>query len=99
VDPDTVDCGDLRMDRSAHQAWVAGRSVHLSHLQFVLLWELAHSAGRVVAEDVLLAVHGGTSSLRNVQCTISRIRSRLGTGPRRPRIVRERGRGYVLVGP
>lgn len=98
---DVLVSGDLVLDLPAHQAWAGSRPIHLSHLQFVVLVTLVRSAGRVVTTDELTvaAAHITPLNRRTISSAMSRVRRRLGTGPRRPRIEVTRSRGYTLIAP
>jgi two-component system, OmpR family, KDP operon response regulator KdpE len=98
---DVLVSGDLRLDLSAHQAWVGRQPIQLSHLQFVVLTTLLRQADRLVTHEQLIRATTDVtrSSPRTVRSTVSRIRLRLGTGPRRPRIVVQRKLGYRLLSP
>jgi DNA-binding response OmpR family regulator len=101
VTDDVLRCGDLIVDVVAHEAFVDDAPLGLSHLQFVLLSYLATHADRVVTRDELrrAAAAVTTASDRTVTSTLSRVRARLGDGPRRPVISAARGRGYQLTIP
>jgi DNA-binding response OmpR family regulator len=98
---DVLVSGDLRLDLSAHQAWVGSQPIHLSHLQFVVLTTLVRHADRLVTHEQLIKATTDVtrSSPRTVRSTVSRVRLRLGTGPQRPRIEGERSMGYRLTSP
>ena len=98
---DVLVSGDLRLDLSAHQAWVGRQPIHLSHLQFVVLTTLVRQADRLVTHEQLIRATTDVtrSSPRTVRSTVSRVRLRLGTGPQRPRIEVERALGYRLLSP
>jgi DNA-binding response OmpR family regulator len=98
---DVLVSGDLRLDLAGHQAWVGHQPIHLSHLQFVVLTTLVRHADRVVSHEQLITATAAVtrSSPRTVRSTVSRVRLRLGTGPRRPRIEVERSMGYRLSSP
>ena len=86
---DVLVSGDLRLDLSAHQAWVGHQPIHLSHLDRLVSHEQLISATTDVTR----------SSPRTVRSTVSRVRLRLGTGPLRPRIEVQRSLGYRLLSP
>jgi DNA-binding response OmpR family regulator len=94
-------CGDLVVDLVAHEAFVDDVPLGLSHLQFVLLSCLVSHADRVVTRDELrtAAAAIGTPTNRTITSTLSRVRARLGHGPRRPVISAARSRGYQLTMP
>jgi two-component system KDP operon response regulator KdpE len=98
---DVLVSGDLRLDLSAHQAWVGSEPIHLSHLQFVVLTTLVRQADRLVTHEQLIRATNDVtrSSPRTVRSTVSRVRLRLGSGPQRPRIEVQRALGYRLVSP
>jgi two-component system KDP operon response regulator KdpE len=98
---DVLVSGDLRLDLSAHQAWIGRQPIHLSHLQFVVLTTLLRQADRLVTHEQLIRATTDVtrSSPRTVRSTVSRVRLRLGTGTRRPRIVVQRSLGYRLLSP
>ncbi len=98
---DVLVFGDLRLDLSAHQAWIGTEPIHLSHLQFVVLTTLVQHADRVVTHEQLIRATNDVtrSSPRTVRSTVSRVRFRLGTGPQRPRIEVQRSLGYRLRPP
>jgi two-component system, OmpR family, KDP operon response regulator KdpE len=98
---DVLVSGDLRLDLSAHQAWVGSEPIHLSHLQFVVLTTLVRHADRLVTHQQLIRATTDVtrSSPRTVRSTVSRVRLRLGSGPQRPRIEVQRAIGYRLVSP
>ena len=98
---DVLVSGDLRLDLSAHQAWVGHQPIHLSHLQFVVLTTLVRHADRLVSHEQLISATTDVtrSSPRTVRSTVSRVRLRLGTGPLRPRIEVQRSLGYRLLSP
>jgi DNA-binding response OmpR family regulator len=94
-------CGVLVVDLTAHEAYVGEVPLGLSHLQFVLLSYLVGHADRVVTRDELrrAAASVCTVSDRTITSTLSRVRGRLGYGPRRPVISAARARGYQLTIP
>src|SRR3546814_553577 len=56
---DTLQCGDLRMDLSAHKVWRGERPIHLGPTEFRLLRHLMERPGRVFSrEQILDAVWG-----------------------------------------
>lgn len=96
--PDVLVCGDLVVDVPAHQAFAGGEPLALSHLQFVVLTELIRRNGTVVpAADLgAIAAAVGHTHPRTIASAVSRLRSKLGCGPRRPVIAVSRSRGYQL---
>jgi two-component system phosphate regulon response regulator PhoB len=93
----SVEAGKLRLDLSAHRAWVEGREVTLTALEFRLLHFLLLQRGRVQSREVLLRDVWGLSSLletRTVDTHIMRLREKL--GPARDQLETVRGVGYRL---
>ena len=97
---DVVDVGDVRLDRSAREAWLHGARLELTTYEFDLLLVLAERAGRVLSREQLLELtHAdpGDAFDRSIDGHVSRLRAKLGDPPRRPRILRTvRGVGYQL---
>lgn len=98
--PEIVEVGRLRLLPAAREATHGQRPLELTTAEFDLLLALARSAGRVLSRNQLLeAVHGpGWAAYdRSVDVHISRIRSKIGDDPRRPRVLKTvRGVGYLL---
>jgi len=79
--PPTVELGELTLRASEAQALVRGRRVHLSMLQFRLLWQLASHPDHVFTREELLHQVWGASppgAPRRVDSCIQRLRSQLG---------------------
>ena len=81
---------------------MAGRRVHLTPIEYDLLFELSVNAGRVLTHDALLqriwsSNHsGGTSAVRTA---VRRLRRKLGDDASNPRyIVAEHRVGYRMPG-
>ena len=80
-EPEAFELGELRVDRDAHRAWLAGREVPLTALEFRLLVVLHQARERVLTRESLLdAVWGadGRSSARAVDTAVKRLREKLG---------------------
>ena len=74
--------GPLEIDRTAHQATLAGAALDLTVREYALLIHLAHHAGRIVTRTDLLAQvweTGFDSGSNVVDVQISRLRDKLGT--------------------
>jgi two-component system phosphate regulon response regulator PhoB len=96
--PVSVESGRLRLDLSAHKAYVEGREVALTALEFKLLHFLLSQRGRVQSREVLLRDVWGLSSLletRTVDTHMMRLREKLGTA--REQLETVRGVGYRLA--
>jgi len=73
--------GPLRVDRVAHRAWVDGREITLTALEFNLLCTFMVRAGRVQTRDRLLADVWGIEAdvtTRTVDTHVKRLREKLG---------------------
>jgi two-component system phosphate regulon response regulator PhoB len=87
--------GRLRMDTSAHQAWVDGEEIPLTALEFRLLSTLVLRRGRVQSRETLLHdVWGHDPGLptRTVDTHIQRLRKKIGAAS--AYIETLRGTGY-----
>jgi two-component system phosphate regulon response regulator PhoB len=94
----TASVGAIRVDADAHRAYVDGREIELTAIEFKLLALLAARADRVQARDLLLwEVWGlsGAQATRTVDTHVKRLREKLGTA--RNLLQTVRGVGYRLV--
>lgn len=94
--------GDVMIDLSAHEVMIDGERVELRPQQFAILGVLARNADRLVTHEVLARALGAGNDepARNaVRVNISRLRTKLGSGPNRPQLTSERHVGYRLVPP
>jgi len=92
--------GPIRVDPSAHRAWVEGGEVALTALEFRLLTTFMSRLGRVQTREALLQdVWELASDLqtRTVDTHVKRLREKLGAG--RELIETVRGTGYRMVDP
>jgi DNA-binding response OmpR family regulator len=90
--------GALEIDRGARTAWLAGRRLALSRLEFDLLAHLATDPERVFGRDELLREVWGfraPGATRTLDSHASRLRRKLGRDGRRW-IANVRGVGYRL---
>ncbi len=96
-----VTAGDLHIDPSAHQAFLAGRPLALSPREFDLLYALARSAGSVVTTDDLLAQVWGAEYAGQPQVVyvhIRWLREKIEGEPGHPRrILTVRNLGYKYI--
>lgn len=105
TDPDApvLRVGGLVVDLAAFEANRDGTRLDLSPMEFRLLAELVRSAGQVLTREVLLDRVWGYDYLgdsRLVDMAITRLRSKLGDDPRRPRYITTlRGVGYRFERP
>jgi len=87
--------GRLRVDKSAHRAWVDGEEVTLTPLEMRLLWTLYERRGRVQTRGSLLDDVWEASpenNTRTVDTHIKRLREKL--GPAGAYVETVRGIGY-----
>ncbi|MGD0838579.1 MAG: response regulator [Polyangia bacterium] len=90
--------GRLRVDRSAHRAWVDAEEVALTPLEMRLLWTLYERRGRVQTRGTLLDQVWEASpdnNTRTVDTHIKRLREKL--GPAGAYVETVRGVGYRFV--
>jgi two-component system phosphate regulon response regulator PhoB len=90
-----IEFGRLRVDVSAHRAWVDDEEVSLTALEFKLLTTLLERRGRVQTREVLLTDVWGFSAevtTRTVDTHVKRLRQKLGPAGRY--IETLRGVGY-----
>ena len=96
-------CGALQLDPSRYAVTLSGRSIHLTAHEFRLLYGFAQRPGDVLSRERLLELtHNDPADAfdRSIDAHVSRLRSKLGDDPRRPRsLVTVRGVGYKLVPP
>jgi two-component system, OmpR family, phosphate regulon response regulator PhoB len=96
---DTLEFGELRIDRAAHRAWVSSEEVSLTPLEFRLLVTLVTRKNRVQSRASLLDdVWDMQADLttRTVDTHVKRLREKLGTV--RDYVETVRGVGYRFVG-
>ncbi|MEM9493532.1 MAG: winged helix-turn-helix domain-containing protein, partial [Myxococcota bacterium] len=90
----------IAVEVPSREAWIGGRQLELTGLEFDILVALVRRAGRVVPRAALLEEAGRdelTVGERTVDVHISKLRKKLGDDPRSPRLIRTvRGVGYVL---
>jgi DNA-binding response OmpR family regulator len=93
--------GGIVVETAARQAWIEGKAVELTGIEFDILVALLRRAGRVVPRHALLEQAGRDDAMvgeRTVDVHISKLRKKIGDDPRSPRRIRTvRGVGYVLT--
>lgn len=95
-----AEVGPLKLNVEAHRAYVAGKEIELTSLEFKLLLSLIARAGRVQSREQLLEGVWGLSpetQTRTVDTHIKRLREKLGSA--RDLLETVRGAGYRLVDP
>ena len=94
-----VTIGDIQVNATTREAWIAGSAVELTVMEFDLLAMLMRSAGRIVSRDeitVALFEREATPYDRFLDVHISHLRKKLEGSRNRIRAVR--GVGYVFTG-
>ena len=102
LDPAAVTVGALRVDTGAHTATVGGQPLRLARKEFAVLALLARNCGRLLTHADLVAHVWGKADPSKAQALrrlVTEVRSALGAGADRPRLVTEAGLGYRLVAP
>jgi two-component system, OmpR family, response regulator len=98
---DLVRVGELEVSPRDYSATLAGKPLHLTTSEFLLLRVLAERAGRVLTREQLLDLTKGSAEEafdRSIDAHISRLRQKLGDDPRNPRLLKTvRGAGYLLA--
>ncbi len=95
----TVEVGDLLMNRKTHEVSVAGQSLTLPLKEFELLFTLAGCAGKTLARSTLIETVWGydfDGNERTLDVHINRLRERFPEERNRFRIRTIRGLGYRL---
>lgn len=96
--PALIRCGDLRIDRAAHEVNRAGSPIRLTPKEFDLLLALADNPGRVMTHRQLLQIVWGPAHVDDVpylRVFIGQLRLKLGLGADSPaQIHTEPGVGY-----
>lgn len=93
--------GNLVVDSSMREAWLAGESIDLTSAEFDLLWLLSSNAGRVLTREEIFNQLRGIEydgQDRSIDVRVSRIRPKVGDDPMNPkRIKTVRSKGYLFV--
>ncbi len=93
--------GQIRIDLSRHEAWVGGRPVELSPMEFDLLAFMMERPGRAFTRlELLEGVCGSTyeSFERSIDSHIKRLRQKIEPDPKRPsHVLTVFGVGYKLA--
>ncbi len=88
--PAVLEFGDIRLDIDQHEAWLSGRRVELSPMEFDLLVFLMEHPGRVFTRlELLEALRGTTyeSFERSIDSHVKRLRQKIEPDPKTPRYV------------
>jgi DNA-binding response OmpR family regulator len=99
---EVLSCDGLRLETETHRVELDGNDVELTTMEFELLKDLMESRGRVMSRDRLIERLRGIDADvfdRSIDMLISRLREKLGDGPKQPRFIRTvRMGGYQFVG-
>lgn len=96
---DTLEVGDILMDRAGHRVRRNGREVHLGPTEYRLLEVFLEQPGRVLSRGQLLdRVWGNSAEIdeRTIDVHVGRLRKALIRGPEEDPIRTVRGAGYSL---
>lgn len=100
-EPAVFTVGDLQVDMSQRQVYVAAQEMHLTPIEYRLLTTLIRHAGQVVTHHQLLTAVWGpgyTHETHYVRVYMGQLRHKLETNPARPRyLLTEPGVGYRLL--
>lgn len=90
--------GRVTMDMDGHEVFVEGKSVHLSPIEFRLLYTLMENAGKAIPKTELFETVWGydfVSGTNLVEVTVRRLREKIEVDPSSPTdILTVRGTGY-----
>jgi len=102
-DAGSVLVGELEIDTDRHVVVIAGRSIHLTMMEFTILQRLAKEPGRVYTRDQLLTLLWGEDCFvqeHSLDVHIHAIRKKIEADPSRPLYIQTvRGVGYKLKEP
>ena len=97
---DNFTAGDITIDIALREAWVAGKSMTLTTVEFALLEALVRNPGRALTRDYLTDAALGRKQGafdRSIDVHISNLRKKLDTRGDFERIKTIRGSGYLLA--
>ena len=99
--PEEIKSGELSMDFTKHEAWLAGRPLNLTSIEFKLLGILAREPGRVFSRASLIEEALGYDFEgfdRTIDVHILNLRRKLEPDPSHPRYIKTLyGVGYKFV--
>ena len=97
----TMTIGELAIDFAQHLVTIGGQEIELTPTEYRILTYLAHNAGRVVTQDLLLEHVWGSEYVGEghmLQVNINRLRHKVEPDPIHPSyILTKVGIGYLLV--
>ncbi len=98
--PDRLSAGDITIDISVREAWLAEKPLPLTTIEFSMLEVFVRNAGKTLTRDFLTDAAMGRSLGvfdRSVDVHISNLRRKLNNDPELERIKTVRGSGYLLA--
>jgi DNA-binding response OmpR family regulator len=100
--PEEIKCGEISMNFSNHEAWLAGRLLDLTSVEFKLLGVLAKEPGRVFSRTDLIEEALGYDFEgfdRTIDVHILNLRRKMERDPSHPRYIKTvYGVGYKFIG-
>lgn len=94
------DFNGLVINKETHKCSLFGKPLHLTPIEFSILWYLCEHKGRVVSSEELFETVWGEKYLDNnntVMAHVARLREKLQEPPRRPRLIKTVwGVGYTI---
>jgi DNA-binding response OmpR family regulator len=98
-----ISLGDLSIDFQRRLVFVRGNETYLTHIEWLLLSELAQNVGRLMTYDNLLVRIWGPEYRDDVQLLrtwVSRLRHKVEKDPQNPELIRTMPKsGYILERP
>jgi len=95
-----IEIGPIRIDQPRHEVTVEGQLVHLTPIEFKLLFELARQPGRVVTHRQLLRDVWGPNAVESshyLRVHVAALRRKIERDPAQPLwLITEAGVGYRL---
>jgi len=88
--PSVLEAGEIRLELDKHEAWVRGRRVELTPMEFDLLALLMQHPGRAFTRlQILEALRGAAygSFERSIDAHVKRLRRKIEPDPKNPRYV------------
>ena len=101
--PEPLSLGDVTIDFKKRLVGIKGEEAHLTRIEWLLLSELAHNAGRLMTYGELLTRVWGPEYRDDVQILrtcISRLRAKIEKDPSNPKLIRTMAKiGYMMQPP
>ncbi|WP_428100744.1 response regulator transcription factor [Candidatus Rariloculus sp.] len=102
-EPSDVEIGPLRAQYQRREAWLGDKPLNLTNAEFIILYRLMRSAGKVVSRETLTRAALGRQLLpddRSLDTHVSNLRKKLSDATDTELRIRSiRGSGYVLAPP